>query len=83
MATAYWPGGGKWPEATFYSYAAPEPPGFADAAPLYNRETKLCELPYEAVRTSADPDATLLDFCQQVYDVTAELGLWPAVPGTK
>jgi hypothetical protein len=80
-SAGFWAGNGeKWPEAAFYSYAAPEPPGFAEAAPGYRRETQLCELPYETVRTSPDPDATLLDFWQSVYDVAAELGQWP---GTK
>ena len=44
--------------------------------PRYRRETGLCELPYEAVRTASDPDAMLLEFWQRVYDVTAELGRW-------
>ena len=76
-SAGWWPGGGKWPQAAFYSYAAPEPPGFAEKAPHYNLDTHLCELPYETVRTSPDPDATVLDFFQRVYDVAVELGRWP------
>jgi hypothetical protein len=82
-SAGFWPGGGKWPEAAFYAYAAPEPPGFADKAPYYNRATQLCELSYESVRMSPDPDAMLLDFWQRVYDVAAELANWPPVPGMK
>jgi hypothetical protein len=81
-SAGWWPGGGKWPQAAFYSYAAPEPPGFAEHAPRYNPDTHLCELPYEVVRTAADPDATVLEFCQGVYDVAAELGRWSGI-GTK
>ena len=77
-SAGWWPGGGKWPQAAFYSYAAPEPAGFAERAPRYNPDTHLCELPYEIVRTSQDPDDTVLDFCQSVYDVAAELGGWSA-----
>ena len=33
-------------------------------------------LPYEAVRTAADPDAALLDFCQSTYEAAADLGGW-------
>ncbi len=33
-------------------------------------------LPYEAVRTAADPDATLLGFLQSTYDAAANLGKW-------
>ena len=62
----------------FFSYAAPELPGFADKAPFYNRDTGLCELRYDDVRASRDPDATLLDFCQRPFDAAAELGRWPA-----
>lgn len=75
-SAGWWAGGGKWPEAAFYSYAAPEPAGFADRAPHYNPATQLCELSYESVRTSPDPDATLLGFYQGVFDVAAELGNW-------
>jgi hypothetical protein len=79
-SAGFWAGGGKWTEAAFYSYAAPEPPGFADRAPRYNPNTQLCELPYELVRSSSDPDAIVLEFYQGVFDVAAELGHWP---GTK
>ncbi len=76
-SAGFFPGGGKWAEAMFFAYAAPEPPGFADKAPYYNPDTHLCELRYEEVRTASDPDAMLLDFCQRTYEVTAELGRWP------
>ena len=33
-------------------------------------------LPYEAVRTSADPDRTLLDFLHTTYAAAAERGQW-------
>ena len=33
-------------------------------------------LPYEAVRTAADPDATLLAFLQTTYEAAADLGGW-------
>ena len=33
-------------------------------------------LPYTAVRTAQDPDATLLRFLQSTYDAAAELGNW-------
>jgi hypothetical protein len=67
-SVGFWPGGGKFREAMFFSYVAPEPPGFAERAPFYDRESSLCLLPYDAVRTAADPDAMLLDFFQSTYD---------------
>ena len=33
-------------------------------------------LPYEAVRSSADPEATLTEFLQSTYEVAAGLAKW-------
>jgi hypothetical protein len=61
----FWPGGGE--EGGFYACAYPEPEGFADypVGPdeaFYSREKGLFLLPYEAVRTAADPDRVLTKF---------------------
>jgi hypothetical protein len=75
----FWPGGGE--EGAFYAYAYPEPDGY-DAAPatpeaaFYSVENRQFLLPYEAVRTAADPDATLLGFLQTTYEAAADLGRW-------
>jgi hypothetical protein len=79
----YWPGG-PGEEGTFYAYAYPEPPGFADvpvrpAAARYDAALGEFVLPYEAVRTAADPDATLLDFLQSTYEAAADTGAWDRV----
>jgi hypothetical protein len=65
----------------FYSYAYPAPDGFAEARPAPEAayfETRLGEfvLPYDAVRTSSDPDATLMAFLQSTYTAAADLGGW-------
>lgn len=75
----YWPGGSA--EGSFYSYAYPSPPGFADwdvrpEAARFDDDLGEFVLPYEAVRTAADPDATLKTFLQSTYDAAAELGHW-------
>ena len=77
----FWPGNVAAPTPVFYSYAYPEPPGFAEAkiqpdAAFY--ETKLREfiLPYDAVRTAEKPDKVLLDFAQSAYDAASKLGKW-------
>ena len=77
----FWPGGGPVPHAAFYSYAYPEPPGYADAqvrpaAALYSTDLREFLLPYDAVRRSASPDDTLLDFLQTTYEAAADLGKW-------
>lgn len=75
----FWPGGGE--EGAFYSYAYPEPAGFADYqigpdAAYYSVENGQFLLPYEAVRTANDPDQMLLDFLHSTYQATAELAVW-------
>jgi hypothetical protein len=75
----YWPGGSD--EGTFYSYAYPAPPGFAEhavepAAAKYNTELGEFLLPYTAVREAADPDEMLLSFFQSTYEAAADLADW-------
>jgi hypothetical protein len=77
----FWPGNGGFGEAAFYSYAYPQPAGFAEAkirpdAASYNKAIGEFVLPYDAVRQSADPGATLLDFLQSTYEAAADLGNW-------
>jgi hypothetical protein len=77
----FWWGGGAVPSAAFYSYAYPEPPGFAQApvrppAAYYSSELKEFILPYDAVRTADNPDNTLLDFLQSTYEAAANLAGW-------
>ena len=75
----FWPNGSA--EGSFYSYAYPQPDGFAawpvtpDAA-YYDDEMGEFLLPYAAVRTADDPDAILLSFFQSTYEAAAELGGW-------
>lgn len=77
----FWPGGGPIPYPAFYSYAWPEPVGFA-AAPVrpdqafYSSELGEFILPYDVVRQSGSPDATLLEFLQTTYDAAADLARW-------
>jgi hypothetical protein len=76
----YWPGGDG--EGMFYAYAYPEPPGFssypvAPDAARYDETYHEFILPYDAVRTAPDPDATLLAFFESTFAAAAELGKWP------
>lgn len=74
----FWPGAGE--EGSFYAYAYPQPDGFAEwpveHPAYYDREFGEFLLPYAAVRTAADPDATVLTFFQRTYEAAAELGDW-------
>lgn len=77
----FWAGGGPIPYAAFYSYAYPEPDGFAAApvkpdAAFYSADLHEFILPYDAVRQSESPDRTLLDFLQSTYEAAANLAQW-------
>jgi hypothetical protein len=80
-SAGFWPGGGAVTHAAFYSYAYPEPPGFR-SAPVQPSQAQFSEalgeflLPYDAVRLSSDPDATLLSFLQSTYEAAATAGKW-------
>jgi len=80
-SVGFWPGNASSPTPLYYSYAYPEPPGFAEAkvqpaAASYYAPLHEFVLPYEAVRTAASPDAMLLEFAQSVYDAASLLGQW-------
>lgn len=81
MSVGWWPGGGVVAEPAFYAYSYPEPAGcptarVSPAAAYYHGELREWILPYDAVRTAADPDGELLSFLQSTYDVVARLGRW-------
>lgn len=77
----FWPGNGGYGRAAFYSYAYPEPEGFAatkikpDAA-FYDAGLKQFILPYDEVQRAAVPDAMLLDFLQTTYEAAANGAKW-------
>ena len=80
-SAGFWPGGAGADEAMFYSYAYPAPAGFADrpigpAAARFHPLLGEFVLPYEAVRTSADPAGELMRFLQSTYEAAADLGEW-------
>ena len=79
-SAGFWPGNDVFPQAAFYSYAYPEPAGFRQRPVTTGAhyETKLGEflLPYDVVRSSADPEGTLLDFLSQTYAAAADSGGW-------
>ncbi len=77
----FWPGGEPYPEAIFYSYAYPTPDGMPGAtvrpdAAVWSGDLGEFVLPWSAVRESPDPEATLLAFAQDTYEVAADLAEW-------
>ena len=92
-SAGFWPGNDAFPTAAFYSYAYPEPVGFRDraVAPGAYFDEQLAEfiLPYDTVRSAADPDDLVLDFLSKAYEAAADAASWdrerlecsPGVPG--
>jgi hypothetical protein len=81
ISAGFWAGGGPIPYPAYYSYAYPEPAGFADArvepaAAFYSRELGEFVLPYDVVRQAASPDETLIAFLQSTYEAAAERAGW-------
>jgi len=77
----FWPGGGPIPYAAFYSYAYPEPAGYAStplgpSGAFYSNDLHEFILPYSVVRESKFPDDTLLQFLQSSYEAAADLAKW-------
>jgi hypothetical protein len=76
----FWPGAPGM-DALFYSYAYPEPPGYAEypiepSSARFDKNLGEFVLPYETMRTSADPDSALLAFLQSTYEAAANLAHW-------
>jgi hypothetical protein len=79
-SAGFWPGNDTFPQAAFYSYAYPQPAGFAErsvtAGTEYNRTLGEFILPYDTVRNAADPEHTLLDFLSSTYAAAADSAKW-------
>jgi hypothetical protein len=72
----FWPGGSE--EGSLYAYAYPTPDGFTDwpvrpVAAYFDEQLGEYTLPYGGVRTSDDPDRSLLEFFQTTYEAAATL----------
>jgi hypothetical protein len=79
-SAGFWPGA-PGTEPFFYSYAYPEPPGYADspitpAPAAFNKNFGEFIFDYEAMRQSPDPDAALLQFLQTTYEAAANGANW-------
>lgn len=80
-SAGFWPGNGGIGEPMFYAYAYPTADGYADqpvepAAARWDAALGEFLLPYEAVRTAADPEAELEAFLQSTYNAAAVTGDW-------
>jgi hypothetical protein len=80
-SAGFWPGGGDIKGPAFYSYAAPEAPGFAEKkvrppAAFYHPQLKEFLLMYDDVRTADSPKTALMEFLQSTYTAAADTAKW-------
>jgi hypothetical protein len=81
ISAGFWPGNSGYGRAAFYCYAAPSPPGLADAmiqpeSATYNAEMGEFIFHYDDLYKEADPDAVLMRFLESTYDAAANLAKW-------
>jgi hypothetical protein len=77
----FWPGDARLTEPAFFAYTYPRPDGIEQAeiepaAARWSVELGEFLLPYEAVRTAADPRRALLDFLETTYQAGAHFAGW-------
>jgi len=80
-SAGFWPGGNGIDGPAYYSYAAPEPDGFAGykvqpAAAFYHPQLHEYLLMYDDIRMSKTPKEDLLHFLQTTYAAAADRGKW-------
>jgi hypothetical protein len=78
-SAGWWPAGGA--AGIFYSYAYPEPDGYAaesvaPAAARYDGDLREFVLPYEAAAAAADPDGAVAEFLGSTFAAAATRGRW-------
>lgn len=80
-SAGFWPGGGGIDYPAFYAYAYPSPSSFRSAsvrpdAAFWHEELGEFILPYDAVRSAADPNEALMAFLVSTYEAAADRGGW-------
>lgn len=81
IAFGFWPGDEKMPQPGYYSYTAPAPADLVEqplepASAAWDRASGTAGLPYDDVRLTDDPRATLLAFFQSAYLAGARTAGW-------
>jgi hypothetical protein len=81
ISHGFWPGGGGFPDAAYYAYAAPEPAGLSEpkirpAKAGYLKEMSEFILAYDDVRAAASPESDLMEFMESTYEAAADLAKW-------
>jgi uncharacterized protein DUF5996 len=80
-SVGWWPGDAMIGAPAFYTYAAPQPPGFAEAAvrpaaTKFNTQLSQFLLMYDDARSAPSPREAVLEYCQSTYEAAANLAKW-------
>ncbi|MEO8663865.1 MAG: DUF5996 family protein [Ignavibacteria bacterium] len=80
ITLGFWPGSDDFPEPVFFGYIYPKPERFENSiikpsSSYWSNEKGEFILPYESIRTN-DPETSLLEFCESVYETAAKLAGW-------
>jgi hypothetical protein len=80
-SAGFWPGDERLQQPAFFAFTFPKPEGIEEAelqpdAAAWSEEMGEFILPYDAVRTAADPRGALLDFLETTYRAGAERAGW-------
>jgi hypothetical protein len=72
VAVGWWPGDARYPQAAFYAYAYPAPPGFSDlslapAAARWDQALGEYILDWDDARSEPDPHAAALEFARSAF----------------
>jgi len=81
ICAGWWPGDERRPEPTFFAYGYPKPPGIERAvvAPVsaaWSDAAGEFLMPYELVRTEADPQLAIQQFLDSTYSAASEIMGW-------
>ena len=81
ISHGFWPGSGPVAEPAFYAYCVPPPIGVEQLtvmppAAFYHQELGEFILPYETVRSAADPEAAFRSFIDSTYRGFVALAKW-------
>jgi hypothetical protein len=80
-SAGFWPGSEAFRKPAFYSYSYPTPEDFGEQIvqpkeAFYSKEMGEYFLTYDDVRTSPNPENTLMTFLQTTYDAASITGNW-------
>jgi Family of unknown function (DUF5996) len=88
VTVGWWPGDARRPQAAFYAFAHPAPPGFADgalspAAAHWDKGQGEYILDWNDVRAAADPRAAAVEFAHSAFQYACQVSGWdPALPAS-